>query len=110
MERLVEPHEGAGCRIVEVERIGNLAGIEALAHQLHLLLLERPGDVELAQEPHEQRPRIIGQVPGEVRAERREIEARVGDQRHHAGAAVLARDGHPVDVRFLDAGIGGDGL
>jgi hypothetical protein len=40
MERSVEPHEGAEAGIIEEDRVGGLCGIEALAHEIELLLLE----------------------------------------------------------------------
>src|SRR4051795_4381414 len=92
IELVVEPHEALGRGIAEIDRIANRHGVEALAHQVDLLLLEGRGHLELALPPQEYRPRIVGQVLAELRGERGEIARAFAGDRCHSGATVAARD------------------
>ena len=110
IQRRVEPNIRAPARIVEVDRIGGHAGIEALRHQIGLLLLERHRHLDLAAHAQEQRPRVAGQQRVEMRAQGREIDRIVGDDRRHAGAALVARHGDAVHGGVADAAEAADGF
>src|SRR6266852_6721213 len=79
VERLVQRDEGAALVVVEVDEVLGGGGVEALAHELRLRVLERGGDVELAPNAQEHRPRGRGKTGEEMRPQRREIHAGVGD-------------------------------
>ena len=108
VERRVEPHEGLRGGIVEIDRIADGVRIEALLHQIDLLLLEGRGHVDVLAEAQEHRPRIVRQPLGEVVAERRQVEVVGDDDRRHAGAAVAARHVDAVDIGVLHAVEGAD--
>src|SRR5260370_8045954 len=103
MERRSHAQEGLGGWIVEKDRIGGGAGIEALRHEVDLLLLEGAGDVHFAPNAQEQWPGIVREAPAQMLAKLGEIKAAIDHQSRHAGAAVAPRDAHPADLGFPHA-------
>src|SRR5689334_15416561 len=80
----------ARLRIPVVQRLADRSGIKSLAHQKLLLLLEGLGRIEGSRDADEQRLRISRQPPRQMGCEIIEVEAIGGDDRRHAGAAVMA--------------------
>ena len=104
MERGIERHEGLPRRIVEIERVLRRRGIVAFARQLVLLVLEGRGDLDAVLDAQKQRPRVGRQSARKMRAQRREIERVIRDDRRHAGRAFGGRHGYAVHGRLGHAG------
>src|SRR5947199_1270268 len=104
-ERPREREVGA-CRVVaHEERIGDARRVVALGRERELALLERPGHVHLADEPHEGRASVAREVTLAVRVEGSSVETLplAEHDRRHAGAALRARDDDAVDARLAHA-------
>src|SRR5437762_999629 len=87
----VDAHEGLCDGLAEIDRIVGHPGIEALAHEFDLLLLERRGDLDVVTDTKENRPGIFGKPIGKIRVKGAQIEVVLGYDRSHSGAPVTPR-------------------
>jgi hypothetical protein len=105
MQRAIDWAIVTGRRLLQEQRIGHDIGIEAIADQLLLVLLEGFSCIERGREPHEQRMRIRRQPLRQMIGESPDIEVIAGHDRRHAGAAGMVRDCHAIGGGVAHAGV-----
>src|SRR5438445_11287971 len=104
VKRPVESDERLTLGVVEVDDVVGGAGIEALALQMELRVLEGRRQLQRGPQAQEQRPRVGRQAAAQVASQRRQVQGPVGDEGGHAGPTVGAGDGHAVGGRLADTG------